>query len=74
MRLIRDKNIRSAWGRDTVAVGSEHALRRSHGRVIPLPGRCRQELHSNFCCVLLLLAGVIAGGADVARLLYDRSG
>lgn len=32
-----------------------------------------QELHSNFQCALLLLAGVIAGGADVARLLHERS-
>ena len=32
----------------------------------------RQEWHSNFQCALLLLAGVIAGGADVARLLHER--
>lgn len=32
-----------------------------------------QEWHSNFQCALLLLAGVIAGGADVARLLHERS-
>jgi len=32
-----------------------------------------QEWHSNYSCLLLLLTGVVAGIADVARLLYDRS-
>lgn len=32
-----------------------------------------QDWHSNYSCLLLLLTGVVAGIADVARLLYDRS-
>jgi len=32
-----------------------------------------QDWHSNLQCALLLLTGVIAGGADVARLLHERS-
>lgn len=40
-------------------------------RVRPRPS-WHQEWHSNYSCLLLLLTGVVAGVADVARLLYDR--